>query len=244
MRSLLLATAALTATLSSAFAPSIADACGGYLERGPRVFAVDTHLAATEDTGPWHQRAFVLLGTMTAPADATWSQLAPGTFDSTRIADLPDPTQSTTFTLVGPSGSRVVSTSRRSLLAQTFRNQKEQIALEITVDEQSQFQIAVLGTQPDAKWISVKETKPRKSTLAWVKAQGLDATYVYTSLVEGTYVEIVSAYQPGQTALTSIVRMGTATLGAYTGTAIGALDLGGKRYVLFENNALITPVAV
>ena len=137
-----------------------------------------------------------------------------------------------------------MSTNRRSLLKQTFRNFKEQTAFEVNIDEQSQFQIAVLGTQPDAKWIPVKELKNRTSTLAWVKAQGLDATYVYTSIVEGTYLQIVSAYQPGQSALTSLVRMGNRSLGAYTGTAIGALELGGKRYVLFENNGLITPAAV
>ncbi|MBA3454022.1 MAG: hypothetical protein H0T42_13085, partial [Deltaproteobacteria bacterium] len=129
-------------------------------------------------------------------------------------------------------------------LSQTFRNPKARVALEVSVDDRSQYRIAVLGTQSDAKWTALKEINTRSSTLPWVKAQGVDATHVSSSLVTGTYLQIVLATVPGQSGPTSLIRMGGRSLGAYSGVAIGALELGGKRYVLFENDGRVTPVAV
>jgi len=245
MRSSLLATLALSATLTSAFAPSIADACGGYMpDPRPAVFAVDDHNVHREGTDGWDRRAFVVLGATTAPADAAWKQLAPRTFDSTQIADAPDPQQSTTFTLVGPSGARVVSSNRHALLKQTFRSQAEHTAIEVGVDQQSQFQIAVLGVQPDAKWVETTGVTPTKTTLAWVRKQGMDTSYVYVAKIKGTSIQVISAHGKGAIGLTSFVVVDGQSRGAFTGSPIGGLDLGGKRYVLLEREGLITPVAV
>ena len=245
MRTVFLAALAVSATLTSAFAPSIANACGGSypMDFGPRVFAVDTHNAIVEGTQRWQRRSFVMLGPTKLPSTA-WRQLAPETFDPTQIANETTTAGSTTMTLVGPSGTQVVSSQRRALLTQGWGGEQVFTALEVATGADSQFRIAVAGTQPDAKWINVSESKTRGSTAAWLEAQGVKATSIYSSLVDGTYVQIISAYQDGQKGLTSFVRIGNRSLGRYAGTAIGALDLGGKRYVLFENDGLITPAPV
>ena len=245
MRTAFLASLAVTATLSSAFAPSIADACGGgyQMDLGPQVFAVDTHSAIVEGTERWQRRSFVMLGPIKV-STTSWRQLAPETFDPTQIANETTTKASTTMTLVGPSGTQVVSSQRRALLTQGWGGIDGFTALEVATGEDSQFRIAVAGTQPDAKWINVTESKTRGSTAAWLEAQGVKSTSIYSSVVDDTYVQIISAYQDGQKGLTSFVRIGNRSLGRYTGNAIGALDLGGKRYVLFENNGLITPAPV
>ena len=148
------------------------------------------------------------------------------------------------MTLVGPSGTQIVSSQRRALMSKGWGDAAVFSALEVATGEESQFQIAVAGTQPDAKWINVTESRPRSSNTAWLKAQGVDATYVYAAWVDGTYVQVVSAYQDGQKGLTSFVRLGNRSLGQYAGNAIGALELGGKKYVLFENDGLITPAPI
>ena len=245
MRSTLLASLAVTATLTSAFAPSIADACGGYTgDPMPAVFAVDDHTVHQLGGDRWNRRAFVVLGATTAPADAAWELLAPRSYDSTQIADAPDPQQSTTFTLVGPSGSRVVSSNRRALLKHSFRIQNEHSAIEVDVAEQARFQIAVLGVQRDATWIPSTGVATTKATLAWVRGQGLDTAYVYVTKIQGTKIQVISAHQPNDIGLTSFVVVDGTSRGAYTGSPIGGLDLGGKRYVLLEREGLITPIAV
>ncbi len=245
MRSTLLATLALTATLTSAFAPSIADACGGYMRDPlPAVFAVDDHDVLVPGTQSWHRRAFVVLGGAQAAAETSWSMLSPGTYGSARIADLPDPAQSTTFTLVGPSGARVVSTNRSALLARTFRTSDAQSTLEIDIDDRSQFRIAVLGTQPGASWLEATEVEATKQNKQWVKQQGLDATSIYVTKIKGTQILVISAYQPNDIVRTSMVVIDGNSIGAYTGTAIGALVMGTKRYVVLETNGAITLAAV
>lgn len=245
MRSFLLASVALTATLTSAFAPSIADACGGYMpDPRPAVFAVDDHSVRREGTDRWDRRAFVVLGATTAPADATWTQLAPRSFDNTQIADAPDPQESTTFTLVGPSGARVVSSNRHALLKETFRDRAEHTAIEVGIPEQAQFQIAVLGVQSDAKWIETTGVTPTKNTLAWVRKQGMDTAYVYVAKIKGTSIQVISAHGKDDIGQTSFVVVDGESRGAFTGSPIGGLDLGGKRYVLLQREGVITPVEV
>lgn len=245
MRSTLLASLALTATLTSAFAPSIADACGGYMRDPlPAVFAVDDHSVHRVGTDRWNRRAFVVLGATTAPADATWELLAPRSYDSTQIADAPDPQQSTTFTLIGPSGSRVVSSNRLALLKQTFRTPHEHSAIEVDVAEQARFQIAVLGVQRDAKWIESTGIAATKNTLAWVRKQGMDTSYVYVAKFQGTKIQVISAHQSNIIGVTSFVIVDGESRGTFAGSPIGGLDLGGKRYVLLEREGMITPVAV
>ncbi|MBA3451865.1 MAG: hypothetical protein H0T42_02070, partial [Deltaproteobacteria bacterium] len=147
MRSILIASLALTATLTSAFAPSIADACGGYMpDPTPAVFAIDEHRMRVPGTYQWQRRAFVALRNVTAGADVTWTRLSPQSYVATQIALQKELPRSTTFTLVGPSGSRVVSTNRSALLSQTFRNPKAHEALEVSVDEGSHYRVAVVGT--------------------------------------------------------------------------------------------------
>jgi hypothetical protein len=245
MRSSLLASVAVTATLTTAFAPSIADACGGYMpDPRPAVFAVDDHNVHREGTDRWDRRAFVVLGATTAPADATWKQLAPRTFDGTQLADVPDPDQSTTFTLIGPSGTQVVSSNRLAVLKQTFGNRVEHSAMEVGIDQQSQFRIAVLGVQPDTKWIETTAGTPTRNTLTWVRKQGMDTEYVYIAKIKGTSIQVISAHGKNDIGLTSFVVVDGESRGTFVGSPIGGLDLGGKRYVLLEREGLITPIEV
>lgn len=245
MRSSLLASLVLTSTLTSALAPSIADACGGYMvDPLPAVFAVDDFNVPVPGTQTWQRRSFVVLGAARTAADVAWAKLAPGTYDTTQIADVPDREQSTTFTLIGPSGVRVVSTNRSAHLARTHRANGEQNALEVDADDRSQFQIAVLGTQPDAKWLAATQVAPTKQTRAWIKSQGFEATKVHVSKIKGTTIQVISGRQATSSELTSFVVVDGTPMRTIAGSAIGALDLGSKRYVLIETHGVITPVAV
>jgi len=246
MRSSLLASLALTATLASAFAPSIADACGGGYggERLPSVFAVDTHFSSRENGEAMGRRAFVLFASAAPTDKAVWTRLAPMTFDYTRIADAPDSTYPTTVTLIGPSGTRVVSSKDRTFIADSFRSRREQTAMEINVGAAQEFSIAVLGAQPDAKWLGTSDGTSTKQTLAWVRKQGLTTDNVYVTKIEGTKLRVISAYDKDSASLTSFIVEGTTSLGTSSGQPIGAIELGAKRYVLLEEQGMITPVAV
>jgi len=246
MRSSLLASLALTATLTSAFAPSIADACGGYGgERLPAVFAVDVHFSSGNNGEAKGRRAFVLFASAAPTDKVTWTRLAPMTFDYTRIADAPDSTHPTTVTLIGPSGTRVVKSKDRTFIADSFRSRREQTAMEIGVGANHEFSIAVLGEQPDATWLGTSNVTATKQTLAWVRTQGVTTDSVYVAKIKGTKLRVISAYPEGSSSLTSFILDGTTTLTASSGGhPIGAVELGGKRYVLFEEQGMITPVAV
>lgn len=241
----LLASLAVTATLTSAFAPSLADACGGYGggPRLPSVFAVDEHFVTQKGTNL--RRAFVLFGRGERSDKISWTRLWPSSFDYTRIADAPDSPQLVTLTLIGPSGTLVVSSNDRTFVADSFRSRHELLAMEVGIGQEAQFTVAVLGSQPDAKWLSTVDVTATKQTTAWVKSQGVAAEYVDVVAIKGTKLRVISAHQPNSKGLTSFVLDGTTNLGAFSGgNPIGAIVLGTQRYVLLEEQGLITPVRV
>lgn len=241
----LLASLAVTATLTSAFAPSIADACGGGGYGGemlPAVFAVDDHHVTREGTD--QRRAFILFGSGSPSDKATWTRLWPSSFDNTRIADAPDTTRPVTMTLIGPSGTRVVSSTDRTFIADSFRSRQQQVAMEIGIDRKAEFSVAVMGAQRDAKWLGTSDVTSTKQTLAWLKAQGVTTANATVTKIQGTKLRVISAYQDGAPGMTSFVLDGTTTLTTAFGNPIGAIDLGAKRYVLLEQDGVITPVAV
>lgn len=242
----LLVSLAVTATLTSAFAPSIADACGGGYGGGPRlpsVFAVDDHVVTQK--GSNLRRAFVLFGRGEASDKLSWTRLWPSSYDYTRIADAPDSPQPTTVTLIGSSGAHVVSSNDRTFVADSFRSRHELLAMEVGIGQEAQFPVAVLGSHPDAKWLSLVGVAATTQATAWVKSQGVTAEYVSVVEIKGTKLRVISARQPNSSGVTSFVLDGTTNLGTFNaGNPIGAIALGPQLYVLLEEQGLIRPVAV
>ncbi len=186
----------------------------------------------------------MVLGAAGAPAESPWTVLSPTTFSGAQVSDLPDPKESRTFTLVGPSGTQVVSTNRSTLFSRSHHTEDAQTALEVDVGARSKFRIAVLGVQPHATWLAATEAEATPQNKKWVQQQGLDATYAYVSKIQGTKIQVFSAHQPNDIGLTSLIVVDGTSMGAHIGTPIGALRMGNKSYVLLESNGMITPVAV
>src|SRR5512140_2069099 len=105
----LLTSLAATLALSSAFVPD-APACG--FDPRPAALRVTSHFIPGAGT-----RSFVVIGDAPTLAESAWRQLAPSSYDGTRIADLPELAAPYELTLVGPSGTRHVSTTHEVALA-------------------------------------------------------------------------------------------------------------------------------
>ncbi len=146
MRTLLLALALASSTLA---APTVADACGGYGMERPTP-------AALEVT-QWKQRTFVVIASADTPAaNASWRRLAPDTYgNTTMITAGPDTDDSRTLTLVGPSGTRVVSTKKTVFLRRGAAGPVRQ-ALVIEGLGERRYTVGFEGKRPDARFLSVR----------------------------------------------------------------------------------------
>jgi hypothetical protein len=144
MRTLLIAALAI-----STFSSPAAEACGDYRFR-PRVFLLSSHGVKT--TTGWQTRTFAVLGN-DAPADAKWRALAPRTYDHSRIANAPALEHDVQLTLVGPGGTRIVTSRSRWFLDSAWRFGKPSIVVEVSTGDK-QLTIALAGRHADAVWIA------------------------------------------------------------------------------------------
>jgi len=238
MRTLLIAALAV-----SSFPSPDAEACGGYLAE-PRVFLMSNHGTPTRHGG-WQTRMFVPLGGQ-APANTIWRRLAPGTYDYARIANAPAFDQAMTMTLVGPSGTRVVSSKTRWFL-DSWDPSKSGSVLEVPVTREENFTVALAGSHDKAAWIALDSGAATRDDAAWVIAQGVtpsDPAYVDVSNLHGTDYELVSVYPKGNLQPVTFVRDRGQSLSRLDGSVLGGLTLRGATYVLVERDGAVTPVSL
>lgn len=211
-----------------------ADACGPY--GGvyvPRVFQLTTHSIKNRDDQTWSIRSFALLAQAPQGSPA-WRQIAPYTYDYTMIADAPDLETPTELTLVGPSGTRVVSTRSRVFLKPALGwDHTPTAALEVTA-KRGEFSIALAGRHTDTKWMAMEgERNGTAADIAWVRlmtSSSFDGKHVYVSKVTGTDVEIVSVLHDGK--LLNLLRRDRQSLGQFTGRVHGAITYEGRQFVV------------
>ena len=232
MRTLLIAALSL-----SAFTPSRdADACGGYI-REPRVLRLSTHHIPSFDEGAG-TRSFVVLGTATPPATVAWRRLAPSSYDSTQIANDMVLANSVTLTLLGPAGTRVVSSTQHVFLSHTFDFRGATNALDI--GNAHGFSIAIEGVHPNATWRALEKPLYRKaaSSSTWVTALGVTPASVNeidVRRITGTPFEAVSLYAKDSTKLVTFLRHGDKNLGRFDGSPVGTFTNNGiTQLVLFD----------
>jgi hypothetical protein len=218
MRTLLLAALATAASI-----PTSADACGPYGFR-PRVFMVSSH-GVHDGADGWSTRTFVQIGGE-IPADTKLAMLAPGTYDGTRIADATDLDYDMTFTLVGPTTTRVVESRARVFLAPAWQGAKGE-ALEVT-SSALEPQIALAGRHTDAKWIALDWKTPTKhDTMTF-------GENVSISQLHGTNTRIVTRYRDGKSF--SVLRPSTRIAQDVEGSPLGAFTVDGKQYLVTTAN--------
>lgn len=212
--------------LAAALVTKPADACGPY-SFGPQVLNLSTHFA---DGGT---RTFIITKRRVAD-DQPWVRLAPMTYDYAGIVDVKDPETALDFTLVGPSGTKVISTKRQVNLSHTFVSRSSNVAFEIKPQKAS-YAIAVAGKHADAVWMSLgNERAASAAELAWVAAQGvtpMQAEYVHVNRLEGTDLETITVL-PKTGDLVTFVRRGTVLHAQFTGSPMGALAVDGDRFVV------------
>ena len=234
MRTLLIAALSL-----STLTPSRdADACGGYNPE-PRILRLATHALASDGNGS-ELRTFALFGAATPPANVTWRRLDPMSFDTAQVAHAAPLANAVTLTLVGPSGTRVVSSSKHVFLSRALGRRSTESALDIGVVKD--FAIALEGVHPNATWTALDNRSPQQATtLAWVKAQGVDASWVDVNRVKGTAIETVSVWMEARAKTVTFLRQGDKNLGRFDGNPIGAFtNKGITQLVLVEGTRIST----
>ncbi len=223
MRNALLALPVLASLLSL----KPADACGPYGNFRLRLMRVTTHFA---DGGT---RAFVITNQKVSDKQP-WVRLAPMTYDYASVVDVENPEAAIDMTLVGPKGTKIVSSRERVYLSQTFVSQSPSVAFEIRAPK-GEFSIAMAGKHSDAEWIELRDERRGKSEdIAWVKTQGLTPLlpeYVSVHKLEGTDFEAVTVL-PKTGEILTFVRRGDVVYTQFEGTALGGLSASGERYVV------------
>jgi hypothetical protein len=196
-----------------------ADACGRM--EAPHMFAVSQH---------YNHHTFVVLDEA-APADAKWRQLWPDSYDYTRIADAPALDAPMELTLLGPSGTRVVTTTKRVYLEDSFGDRTPHVALEVDVDDEEQFDVAIAGRARRASWRAIEQAPDAQNDgAAWLATHGRqDVRLAYLATIAGTTTQIVTWFDNGAH---FAVRNGDADLGDHDGVVIGELDMYGQRLLV------------
>jgi hypothetical protein len=225
MRTLLLATLTLSALQNPA------DACGSYV-REPAVLQLTSHYTRTG------VRTFVMLNER-VPENVRWREMAPGTYDYSRIAQ-GSSTRAQEFTLVGPSGTKVVSTSSRWFIDSTMGPRKQFAALEIA--DKGDFRIALPGRHTDITWSGMGGEKTGSAAdIAWLASQKIvpaESAYVGVSKLHGTEFEAVSLMT--NDGHVTFVRSGRTVIAQLTGSVVGVLSTKGERFIVSSHDGAMS----
>jgi hypothetical protein len=233
----------LIAALAVSMLPSpAAEACGDYGFR-PRVFLLSSHGVKTA-TG-WETRTFAVLGNA-APADAKWSALAPRTYDHSRIAKAPALEDDLQLTLVGPAGTRIVTSRSAWFLDSAWRFRKPSHVVEVSAGDK-RLTVALAGRHADAAWIALDDVAATRTDTDWVTAQGVTAgerPYVHVARLRGTDHETVSVQPTGQPHAITFLRTRGQQVRRLDGHVLGGISLRGERFALVERDGIVTPVSI
>jgi hypothetical protein len=211
--------ALLTATTLTT---QIAAACGGSYEsvrRPPQLMVLSSHHVYSKPDGDVPsstRRTFAITrANLDVGADAAWERLAPMTYDYTDVLSLANLTSPMTVTVVGESGTRVVrSNTRVALKNAMFISGSLFEGVELPLASEDRFEIALAGSHRDAVW------------------HDLVGSYTYTNRIAGTNLSATHSYDDGKPMVA--LRAGKQDLGSYEGYVVGAVDVGGARYVVLK----------
>ena len=224
--------------VSTQIATPVAEACGGYVDRGPAMFLVASH----------HGRTFVLLGGA-VPEDAKleWKG-QPMSFDTTKIAASQPLPSAFEFTLAGENESRTLATKNQVFITPAFTSKRAMTALEIFPKNEEGLRIAVAGKHVTS-WVDAERAEPSLEVMAWVGKPGfsppLDARLVSVNTIPGTGIELITGYSTrGEGPATYIRVKGGRPFGGYGGSPLGMVTVDGERFVVFVQDGRVTPVRV
>jgi len=220
MRSLILAA---TLSLTSLVTPTTADACGGYYS-GPRAPAL--YLVSAHHDG---EHSFVMLNDEFEPKEHQWRVLDPMSFDRTAIAPAPDFTGPVEFMLLGPTGTKKVSTRTRVFIDDAMApDHKPMFAAQIPGGRD--FRVAVWSAHDSLAWRDLGNVERTKETAAWAKRLGVDPGSAFMAREGDT--EMLTYWNAKTRAYNTEVRHRGAFVGTVGGTAIGVITADGLRYVV------------
>lgn len=207
-------TALLTLAALSTLAPlQEADACGSYVPE-PRIHRLSTHYIPRTRTA--HVRSFVVLGGASNDKRA-WKQLAPHSYDGTRIAAGEQLHVPMTFTIVGANGTKVVHGRNQVFLASTFAFVEPASAIEVpSADDRA---IVIEGAHGDAKWIDLDTLKEEGITLG-------------------------TGYATNTTGPSTVVQRGAYELGRFPGYVLGLVEIDGERRLVIGDGPRTSSVAI
>jgi hypothetical protein len=223
---------ALAAFATVPFTSSTAEACGGGYESNvpspPQVTLVQTHRADLSTPGErFGTRSFALLGTSpTLPQKPVWKRLMTTSYDPTEVTQALTYYVPTTLTLLGPSGARIVKSHRRVALKNALWQADSVFdAVELRVPSDETFTVAILGDHSGAVW------------------HDIEGSYTWTNKIKGTSLSITRKHDGNGTQFT--LTNGKRTVGSYSGTVMGAIDVDGLRYlVVASSNGMASALAV
>lgn len=241
MRTTLLLLAALTS--STLTAQPTAEACGGDyapVRTEPQVFPVSIHHVL--QTG--QQRAFVLFD-QPAPEHTAWTALAPRSYDGTQIALAAQWTAPVTLTLVGPRGTRLVTTTRYVYLARTFVRVASALAVEVDAgDDLDAATIAIVGNHPTARYGALSSrtrTIRDEMTVRNFYVSGSAAAAAHVEQIAGTTIDAIGFQRSGPSAAgrrETVIRQGDTDVGVLVrGEAIGSVKIDGTVYLVLREPA-------
>ncbi|MBA3504042.1 MAG: hypothetical protein M4D80_41455 [Myxococcota bacterium] len=217
-----------------------AEACGSYVPE-PRVLRLSTHQLPSFDKNV-AARSFAVFANAKAPAKLVWQQLVPMSYDLTQIANDMALANPVTLTLLGPSGTRVVSSKKHVFLARTF--DFNEAANAIDIGNASGFSIALEGAHPDATWSTLEHVGYRKTNLdTWVTALGASPSQggsIHLSRVKGTPFETVSLYVKDSVKMVTFLKHGDRNLGRFEGTPIGTFTNKGVTQLVLVDGARVS----
>lgn len=220
---LLLALAAALASL----APSDTDACGYF--SAPRVMLVTHHASRATARSEFVDRTFVVFP-QTAPEDLAWRPLAVHSYDSTQIATNAR-TDKISLTLLGPSGTQKLSSSRHAFLKDSWDLEGTAGAIEVK-GARTDAKFALAGPDFDVSWVPVVDAGTTEEVTGFGRAS--------VQRIGDTRALLVS----NETGPKTIVKRGDLDLGTFDGYAVGAMLWSGQRYLLVQHQGKVQPVRI
>ena len=239
MRPLLLVSLSLVAALTTA---RDAEACGGYIPE-PQVLQVSSHRILGR--GEQHTRTFVVLPWDVVPERLTWDQLSPQSFDSTQFARARPLAKPMTLTLLGPSGTRVVTESRRVYLDRSWKFLGKVGAIE--VDVKGRFRIALEGAHVKARWLALEPQAPTPELTAWLSKQApahREVDGIQVRRIAGTTTDVVELYSRTEQRSVTLLKDGNRNAGELASMPIGAFANNGAIQLVLANGAATSQVYV
>lgn len=231
MRSLILAAALAVTSLT---APPTAEACGGDYANPP---APVLYLVYSDSAGA---HTFVLLNQPVDEEPHTWRRVAPKSHNLTRVAEAPALSAPVDLTLVGPAGTKVVST-RTKMLVEPARgiDRTPSVALRVP---RGNYAVAAFGAHADYAWEPLVPVGAGPELDTWSRQVQLPPEEL--SLTRAGATTMLTYHDPKTNAYRTEIKHHGWTFGGGTGRALGVLTANGDRYAVIAYGKALTVVRV